>query len=108
VDFVRVGALGEIPEGEARAFDTPSGRVAVAHVDARVLAFDDECTHQGCSLAEGVVDDREFTVVCPCHGSVFDLSTGEPVEGPAEDSLAVFEARVVDGWVEIASSPRDP
>ena len=25
MDFVRVGALGEIPEGEARAFDTPSG-----------------------------------------------------------------------------------
>ena len=108
MDFVRVAALGEIPEGEARAFDTPSGRVAVAHVDARVLAFGDECTHQGCSLAEGVVDDRAFTVVCPCHGSVFDCRIGEPVEGPAEDSLPVFEARVVDGWVEIASSPRDP
>jgi 3-phenylpropionate/trans-cinnamate dioxygenase ferredoxin component len=108
VDFVRVASLGEIPEGEARAFDTPSGRVAVAHVDARVLAFDDECTHQGCSLAEGVVDDREVTVACPCHGSVFDLASGEPIEGPAEDSLPVFEARVVDGWVEVATSPRDP
>ena len=26
MEFVRVGALGEIPEGEMRAYDTPSGR----------------------------------------------------------------------------------
>ncbi len=52
MEFTRVGALAEIPEGEVRAYDTPTGRVAVAHVEAHVYAFGDECTHQGCSLAE--------------------------------------------------------
>ena len=52
MEFMRVGALAEIPEGEVRAYDTPTGRVAVAHVEAHVYAFGDECTHQGCSLAE--------------------------------------------------------
>jgi 3-phenylpropionate/trans-cinnamate dioxygenase ferredoxin component len=104
-EFLRVGTLGEIPEGELRAYDTPSGRVAVAHLDAHVLVVGDECTHQGCSLAEGDLDDRRATVTCPCHGSVFDLETGEPIEGPAEDSVAVFAARLVEGWVEVSSAP---
>jgi 3-phenylpropionate/trans-cinnamate dioxygenase ferredoxin component len=108
VEFMRVGASGEIPEGELRAFDTPQGRVAVAHVDARLHAFGDECTHLGCSLAEGELDDREVTITCPCHGSVFDVETGEPLEGPAVDSVPVFEARVVDGWVEVSTTPVDP
>ena len=59
--FVRIAALGEIPEGEVRAYDLPSGRVAVAHVEARLFAFDDSCTHAGCALSEGSFDDREAT-----------------------------------------------
>jgi nitrite reductase/ring-hydroxylating ferredoxin subunit len=105
VDFVRVGSLVEIPEGEVRAFDLPAGRVAVAHVEARLFAFADECTHAGCSLSEGDFDDRGSTVTCPCHGSVFDVETGEPVEGPAQDPVAIHQARVVDGWIEVAEHP---
>ena len=105
MDFVRVGSLAEIPEGEMRAFDLPSGRIAVAHVEARMYAFADECTHAGCGLSDGDFDDRAATVTCACHGSVFDVETGEPVEGPAQDPVAVHPARLVDGWVEVADHP---
>ena len=107
MDFVKVGALGEIPEGEMRAYDTDAGRVTIAHVEARLFAFGDECTHMGCSLAEGEFDDRAATVECPCHGSVFDVETGEPTEGPAQDALPVFQAREIDGWVEVATRPSE-
>jgi 3-phenylpropionate/trans-cinnamate dioxygenase ferredoxin component len=103
LEFIRVGALAEIPEAEVRAFDIPSGRVAVAHLEHRLFAFGDECTHQGCSLSEGEFDDREGTIECPCHGSVFDIETGEPTEGPAQDPVPVYRTREVDGWVEIAA-----
>ena len=86
MDFVRVGSLGEIPEGEARAFDTPAGRVAVTHDETHLYAFADECTAQGCSLAEGEFDDRRATIECANDGSVFDVETGEPIEGPAAGS----------------------
>lgn len=107
MEFVRVASLAEIPEGEIRAFDLPTGRVAVAHVEATLFAFADECTHAGCALSEGEFDDRETTVECQCHGSVFDVETGEPLEGPAKDPVAVHQARLVDGWVEVAEQP-DP
>ena len=43
----------------------------------------------GCSLA----DDGELegdTVTCQCHGSVFDLSTGEAIGPPATEPVAVY------------------
>jgi 3-phenylpropionate/trans-cinnamate dioxygenase ferredoxin subunit len=104
-EFVRVGSLAEIPEGEMRAFDMPGGRVAVAHQEQRLFAFDDVCTGEGCALSEGVFDDRTERVACTRCDSVFDVETGEPVEGPARDPLRTFAAREVDGWVEVATEP---
>jgi 3-phenylpropionate/trans-cinnamate dioxygenase ferredoxin component len=105
VDFLRVGSLAEIPEGEVRAYDLPAGRVAVAHVEARLFAFADGCTQAGCALSEGRFDDRETTITCETCESVFDVETGEPLSGPAQDPIAVHQARLVDGWVEIAERP---
>ena len=105
MDYIRVGGIAEIPEGEMRAFDAPMGRVTVAHVEHRLFAFGDECTHAGCSLAEGEFDDRAATVECPCHGSVFDVETGEPIDGPAQDPVPIFATRVIDdGWVEVGTT----
>jgi 3-phenylpropionate/trans-cinnamate dioxygenase ferredoxin component len=105
VDFTRVGSIAEIPDGELRAFETPSGRVAVARSENRMFAFGDECTHHGCSLSEGELSDRDASVECPCHASIFDIETGEPVEGPAVDPVPVFPVRVVEDWVEVGSHP---
>jgi 3-phenylpropionate/trans-cinnamate dioxygenase ferredoxin component len=106
VDPVRVGALGEIPEGEVRGYDLPSGRVAVTHVEHLVFAFADECTFAGCLLSEGSFDDRAVTIACATCESVFDVETGEPVHGPAEDPLRIYAAREVDGWVEVSPTPQ--
>lgn len=100
--FASIASLAEVPEGEMRAFELPAGRVGLAHVENEVFAFADECTHEGCSLAEGTLGDQEESVVCPCHGSEFDLRTGEPILGPAEDPVRLFAVRVTeDGWIEL-------
>jgi 3-phenylpropionate/trans-cinnamate dioxygenase ferredoxin component len=104
-DHIRVGPLAEIPEGEMRAYEIPTGRVAIAHIEQHLYAFGDACTHEGCPLSEGGLDDRTAEVTCPCHGSVFDVETGEPVGGPARDALPVYAVREVDGWVEVAAFP---
>ena len=101
MDFVRVCALAEVPDGELRAYELPAGRTAVAHMENEVFAFGDECTHAGCSLSEGELDEDEDTVVCPCHGSAFDVRTGEPLRGPAVDPVPLYRARLEDGWIEV-------
>jgi 3-phenylpropionate/trans-cinnamate dioxygenase ferredoxin subunit len=102
--FRRVGSLAEVPEGELRSFDLPGLRVAIAHVENELFAFGDECTQEGCSLAEGTLGDQEDSVVCPCDESEFDLATGEPMGGPAVDPVPVYAVRVVDAWIEIGPS----
>jgi len=77
----------------------------VAHVENELFAFGDECTHEGCSLAEGELGEGEETVVCPCHGSEFDLRSGEPLAGPAADPVPVYPVRVRDGWIELHPEP---
>ena len=105
MEFVRVATLAEVPEGEVRAFDLPAGRVAVAHDERRMFAFAEACPGEGCALAEGSFDDRSAQLTCGTCESVFDLETGEPIEGPARDPLQLFVAREVDGWLELSSQP---
>jgi 3-phenylpropionate/trans-cinnamate dioxygenase ferredoxin subunit len=98
--YVRVASLAEVPDGEVRAYELMAGRVAIAHIENELFVLGDECTHEGCSLAEGRLDEVADTIICPCHKSAFDLRNGEPVEGPAEDPLPVHRVRVEDGWIE--------
>jgi nitrite reductase/ring-hydroxylating ferredoxin subunit len=52
-----------------------------------------------CSLAEG--DLEETTVICPCHGSEFDVRSGEVLQGPARKPLATYETRVEGDNLEV-------
>jgi 3-phenylpropionate/trans-cinnamate dioxygenase ferredoxin subunit len=106
-EFVRVGSLAEVPDGELRAFELSGERACVAHVGGTVVAFGDECTHAGCSLAEdGEIVDAD-TVECVCHGSRFDMHSGEAVQGPAVDPLPSYAVQIVDGWIEVAPADED-
>ncbi len=95
------------PSGEASgvgggvpAADVPVGGGIVLAEERLVITqpakgefkgFTAVCTHQGCTVNR-VAD----TIDCPCHGSTFDIATGEPVAGPALAPLAEIEL-VVDG-----------
>jgi nitrite reductase/ring-hydroxylating ferredoxin subunit len=83
-----------------RSVNVEGEDVAVANLDGEFVAFGDVCTHQQCSLAEGDLDDT--TVTCPCHGSEFDVRTGEVVSGPATEPEPSFEVVVEDGEVKVA------
>ena len=73
---------------ELAAFDVKGERIAIASVGEAFYAFGDTCTHQGCSLADGALDGT--TVTCPCHGSEFNVTTGEVVRGPARVPVASY------------------
>ena len=87
-----VPKVGDIPEGELRAFAIGGEDVTIANVDGTFYAINDECTHAGCSLAEGDLDGT--TVTCACHGSEFDVTTGEVLGGPAVDPVDSYEVAV--------------
>jgi 3-phenylpropionate/trans-cinnamate dioxygenase ferredoxin subunit len=79
-------------------------RISVARVDDRLYAFDDLCTcaEPACPLSGGLLTGT--TLMCQCHGSRFDMTTGAVVGGPATESLNVYEVQEVDGDVRLGLS----
>jgi nitrite reductase/ring-hydroxylating ferredoxin subunit len=99
-NWVRVGESGEVGDGEMVSFSVGDRMIAVANVDGDLHAFDDVCTHQQCSLSEGEVDGT--VVECPCHGSRFDILSGEVEEGPAVEPIDIFDVRDEGGELQVS------
>lgn len=97
--YVVVAQLTELSETHGHRVTVEDSTIALFLVDGQVHAIDDRCTHAGASLATGEVCDGEIT--CPRHGAVFDVRSGEAIGPPAEDDVATWPVRVVDGHVEI-------
>lgn len=94
-----VGKAEEIPEGDMRSFQIGGEDVAVAKVDGKLHAFGNVCTHAHCQLTEGELDGT--TVTCPCHGSQFDVTTGNVLNGPATMPVDSYEVSEESGELSI-------
>lgn len=80
--LMKIGNATDVAQGRMRAFDVDGTSVNVANAGGHLYAIDDTCTHMGCSLADGRLDGT--TVTCPCHGSQFDVTSGNVLRGPAQ------------------------
>ena len=83
--LVRVPDANNLAEGEMQVLDIAGSKVSVAASGGRLFAFDDTCTHRGCSLGAGELAGT--TVTCPCHGSQFDVTSGAVIRGPAQQPV---------------------
>ncbi|MEU2950746.1 Rieske 2Fe-2S domain-containing protein [Streptomyces xanthochromogenes] len=96
-----VGSPSEFPEGQGvrrMLGEVPLLVVREPHGEFRVLV--DRCSHMAGPLSQGKVADG--CVECPWHGSVFRLTDGQNVGGPATAPQPVFETRLTeDGVLEV-------
>lgn len=67
----------DLPPGAVRA----AGPWAVVNRGGTLGAVSRRCRHQLGDLAQGTLD-AEGCLVCPWHGSRYDVRTGEMVDGP--------------------------
>src|SRR5689334_17037924 len=70
-----LAAAADVPPNTMRAYSVAGRRVLVANVEGQFCALDDLCPHLAVPLSRGEL--QEGCVVCPGHGSVFDLRSGE-------------------------------
>lgn len=82
--------------GVITAVDVDGDPVALYEIDGEVLATTDKCPHAACLLSESgeIYDDQ---VECTCHGSSFDIRTGENLNPPSAASLMAYRVVVKDG-----------
>jgi 3-phenylpropionate/trans-cinnamate dioxygenase ferredoxin component len=81
--------------------DDRKQRIAIARVNDRLYAFDDLCTcsDASCPLSGGLLNGT--TIMCQCHGSRFDITSGAVINGPATKALNVYEVQEDERSVRI-------
>ncbi len=90
----------DAPDGALRELEIEGRTVCLGRVAGAWVAFDGTCTHQECSLAGGELDGA--IVVCPCHGSEFDVRTGDVLSPPALEPLPIYRVRARAGSLQVS------
>ncbi|MDX3697239.1 Rieske (2Fe-2S) protein [Streptomyces europaeiscabiei] len=103
----RIGSVDEFPMGRPVRRSVDDVPVLVVREPGGTLhALAERCSHLGGPLSEGTVADG--CVQCPWHGSVFRLSDGWNVRGPATAPQPPFDTRIVGGHVEVRLREQGP
>jgi nitrite reductase/ring-hydroxylating ferredoxin subunit len=101
--FRTVGPATAVPEAFVVAFyvEEIKRRISVARIEDVLYAFDDlcPCAEESCPLSGGLLTDA--TLMCQCHGSEFDVTTGAVKRGPASTALTVYEVEVAEGDIRV-------
>jgi 3-phenylpropionate/trans-cinnamate dioxygenase ferredoxin component len=99
--LIDVAPVDELPPGSVKIVQAGSVAVGVFNLDGEYCAIEDRCSHDDGPLAEGEFDPEERVVVCPRHGSKFDICSGRPLGLPAYQPVDTFPVVVEDGWVKV-------
>jgi chlorite dismutase len=114
--WVEVCPRDELAPGDRRLVYLAGQQVAVLNVQDQIYAISNRCSHARGPLGEGEIEiagDR-CTVTCPWHFGVFDLRTGEAVDGLASAPVPTYQVELRDGVIYIGTrmveprSPEDP
>jgi nitrite reductase/ring-hydroxylating ferredoxin subunit/uncharacterized membrane protein len=91
--------VGELPDGKPVCATAAGVPVLLVRTRGEIKALHNRCTHRAGSLAEGDLEGN--TIVCPLHGSAFNLDDGSVERGPAAYPQPRFEARESGGKIEV-------
>jgi len=98
---IEVAPVDELPPGSMRLVPVGSITVGVYNCAGKYHAIEDRCSHDDGPLCEGEWESELCMVICPRHGSRFDLETGIPMSLPAFLPVRIFPVSVRDGMVVV-------
>ena len=96
---LEVADADSFPPGSSKIVQNGSLWVGVYNCGGTLYAIEDRCSHDDGPLCEGDWDQESCWVVCPRHGSQFDLATGVPRSLPATEPVPTYPVRIVDGKI---------
>ena len=95
----KICMMEEVPECEARAFDTEDGdTIFITQRDGSFYAYQNVCPHLQVELEflenQFLDQDQEF-IQCSTHGALFEVETGLCISGPCQgDTLEKVNIKV--------------
>ncbi|MFF8636428.1 Rieske (2Fe-2S) protein [Streptomyces pilosus] len=94
---VELGPESEVAAGGAKLY-RDHNVVVSRGADGTLKAYDTLCTHAGCPINK--LDGTQL--ICPCHGSEFDVTTGKVLREPAVAPLKPLTVEVRNGTMVAA------
>jgi 3-phenylpropionate/trans-cinnamate dioxygenase ferredoxin component len=91
---IRACSVADVAIGAAFKFEMDAGAICIVHCDDGFHAVADRCSHEDYSLSEGDVDAAQCEIECWKHGSLFSLTTGEPLTLPATLPIEVYPVEI--------------
>ena len=98
---VDVAPADEFPPGSVKLVSVGARMVGVYNCGGELFALEDRCSHDDGPLCEGDWEEDTCRVICPRHGSAFDLRTGRPLSLPAFEPVETYPVVVEDGIVKV-------
>jgi len=95
---VDLGAADDLAPGTMQmAWVDGTEPVLLVNVDGIVSAVQGICSHEYFELDKGFL--TAGTLTCALHLSRFELASGEPLDPPADEPLAVYPISVENGRI---------
>ncbi len=100
-EFVRVAGVGDVPPGQMVTVEVGGAEIVIANLDGEFVAFQNECTHRGGPLGEGLLENG--VVECPFHAGQFNVRTGAVVSPPPTEPIKTYPVRVEGEDIKVAA-----
>lgn len=104
-DLLPVTRDADFAEGVLHGVLVGDVPVLLVRLNGTIHAIGRICTHEYADLADGYLDDG--CVVCPLHGSKFDVVTGRAITLPAVVPEPVYQVSIIDSVVYVGVMPND-
>jgi nitrite reductase/ring-hydroxylating ferredoxin subunit len=102
-EWVDVAGVDDIDEREPLAVQAHGYPIALFRVGDEISALWSRCPHAGGPLDQGY--QKGDVVMCPWHGSMFRVTTGERLDGPSPVDATAFPVEVEDDRIWIGPPP---
>jgi nitrite reductase/ring-hydroxylating ferredoxin subunit len=97
----KIASVKSFKPGKMMGVQSQGRDILVADVGGNYYAIGNVCTHEQCNLADGVLEGE--VVQCPCHGSSFNVKTGQVVTGPAEKPEPTYQLKVAGDQIMLVT-----
>ena len=105
-EYLPAGRVEDFSEGTIRRVETAGFEFGMVKWHDQIFAFGNHCTHMGYGFDEGGYISPYNEVICTAHFACYDLDTGRLTDGPGYSGLAVYDVRIEDGAVFVATTAK--
>lgn len=101
MQLIKLCNIEEVIEGLVKSILTPYGAIGITKINGEIVAFQDECTHDGSPFDNAKIEKETFEIICPRHGARFDLRSGKVTKPPAYENIEIYKIQIINNQIYV-------